>query len=202
MGYLAKQKVQYEDVYFIEPDMILIQAPKNEFKYMCKKCGANYNWETIHSCLRSACKDPLVPAVKVENFYTIQYTMTFDGKDNIVSEDHSGQVKGQDRNAWYVNKQVPRPRPDRLLDERHRRRARGQLQGRGLLGPTVRHRPGPRRSRAPPSRSHPSTSPSPPPTHVWPTQRHLHRLLEREPGHDRRRVPGLAREQPRPASGT
>jgi hypothetical protein len=29
MGYISKQKVQYEDVYYIEPDMILIQAPKD-----------------------------------------------------------------------------------------------------------------------------------------------------------------------------
>jgi len=97
MGYLTKQKVQYEDVYFIEPDMILIQAPKTEFKYQCKKCGSKYNWETVQSCIMPACKDILVAATTEENFYTIQYTKPFDGRDNIVAEDHSGQVKGQDR---------------------------------------------------------------------------------------------------------
>lgn len=97
MGYLSKQKVQYEDVYYIEPDMILIQAPKAEFKYQCKKCGSKYNWDAVQYCVMPACKDLLVPATTEENFYTIQYTKPFDGRDNIVAEDHSGQVKGQDR---------------------------------------------------------------------------------------------------------
>jgi hypothetical protein len=44
-----------------------------------------------------ACKDVLVTATTEENFYTIQYTSLFDGRDNIVAEDHSGQVKVQDR---------------------------------------------------------------------------------------------------------
>jgi ribosomal protein S27E len=97
MGYLAKQKVQGEEVYFIEPEMILIQAPKHEPKYECRKCGSKYNWETVRSCLKPACKDPLIPSIKEENFYTIQYTRPFDGKENIIAEDHSGQVKGQER---------------------------------------------------------------------------------------------------------
>lgn len=97
MGYLSKQKVQYEDVYYIEPDMILIQAPKTEFKYECKKCGSKYNWEHVQYCLMPACKDTLIAATSEENFYTIQYTKPFDGRDNIIAEDHSGQVKGQDR---------------------------------------------------------------------------------------------------------
>jgi hypothetical protein len=41
VGYLIKEKVQREEVYYIEPEMILIQAPKTEFKYQCKKCGSN-----------------------------------------------------------------------------------------------------------------------------------------------------------------
>jgi superfamily II DNA/RNA helicase len=97
MGYLSKQKVQYEDVYYIEPGMILIQSPKNEFKYQCKKCGSKYNWNSIQYCVKPACKDVLVTPTTEENFYTIQYTKPFDGRDNIVAEDHSGQVKGQDR---------------------------------------------------------------------------------------------------------
>jgi superfamily II DNA/RNA helicase len=97
MGYLAKQKVNREDVYFIEPDMILIQAPKQKHKYSCRKCGKRYNWEKVHSCLKVGCKDPLVPLIDEVNFYTIQYTRPFDGRENIVAEDHSGQVKGQER---------------------------------------------------------------------------------------------------------
>lgn len=97
MGYISKQKVQYEDVYFIEPDMILIQAPKLEFKYQCKKCGSKYNWESVNKCIMPACKDVLVTSQKVNNFYTIQYTKPFEGRDNIIAEDHSGQVKGKDR---------------------------------------------------------------------------------------------------------
>ena len=97
MGYLSKQKVQYEDVYYIEPDMILIQSPKTEFKYQCKKCGSKYNWDTVQYCVMPACKDLLAKATSEENFYTIQYTKPFKGRDNIIAEDHSGQVKGQDR---------------------------------------------------------------------------------------------------------
>ena len=97
MGYLSMQKVHHEDVYYIEPDMILIQAPKTEFKSQCKKCGSKYNWESVQYCIMPACKDVLVPATTEENFYTIQYTKPFDGRDNIIAEDHSGQVKGQDR---------------------------------------------------------------------------------------------------------
>ncbi len=97
MGYLAKQKVNREDVYFIEPDMILVETPKIKYKYSCRKCGARYNWEYMTSCLKANCKEPLIPAVEEENFYTIQYTRPFDGRDNIVSEDHSSQVNGQAR---------------------------------------------------------------------------------------------------------
>jgi superfamily II DNA/RNA helicase len=97
MGYLSKQKDQYEDVYYIEPDMILIQTPKSEFKYQCKKCGSKYNWDTVQYCIMPACKDVLVTATTEDNFYTIQYTKPFNGRDNIVAEDHSGQVKGQER---------------------------------------------------------------------------------------------------------
>lgn len=90
MGYLSKQKVQYEDVYFIEPDMILIQAPKSEFKYQCKKNrGSKYNWDSVKKCIMPACKDDLVPSKKENNFYTIQYTKPFEGRDNIIAEDHS-----------------------------------------------------------------------------------------------------------------
>ena len=63
----------------------------------CKKCGSKYNWNSIQYCVMPACKDVLVTATTEENFYTIQYTKPFDGRDNIVAEDHSGQVKGQDR---------------------------------------------------------------------------------------------------------
>jgi superfamily II DNA/RNA helicase len=97
MGYLAKQKINYEDVYFIEPDMILIQSPKSGYRYMCAKCGSKYNWTSINRCIKPACKAELVADVKQENFYTIQYTKPFNGKENIIAEDHSGQVKGQDR---------------------------------------------------------------------------------------------------------
>jgi len=97
MGSLAKQKVNREDVYFIEPDMILIQAPKFMHKYSCRKCGKKYNWEIVNSCLKATCKDTLIPAINEENFYTIQYTRPFVGSENIVAEDHSGQVSGQDR---------------------------------------------------------------------------------------------------------
>lgn len=96
-GYLIKQKVLYEDVFYLEPDLILIQSPKTDFKYACKKCGARYNWEVVQYCLKPACKDTLVPSVIEENFYTVQYKRPFIGKDTIVAEDHSGQVKGQDR---------------------------------------------------------------------------------------------------------
>jgi len=97
MGYLSKQRIQHEDVYYIEPDMILIQAPKKEFRQQCKKCGAKYNWEDVQHCIKAACKDILEPSKTINNFYTIQYTKPFDGRDNIIAEDHSGQVKGQDR---------------------------------------------------------------------------------------------------------
>jgi superfamily II DNA/RNA helicase len=97
IGYLAKQKINYEDVYFIEPDMILIQSPKSDYKYMCSKCGSKYNWSSVNSCIKPACKSPLVADIKQDNFYTIQYTRPFNGKENIIAEDHSGQVKGQDR---------------------------------------------------------------------------------------------------------
>jgi len=97
MGYLSKQRVQHEDVYYIEPDMILIQAPKKEFKHQCKKCGSKYNWEQVHYCIMPACKDVLESSKPIVNFYTIQYTKPFDGRDNIIAEDHSGQVKGQER---------------------------------------------------------------------------------------------------------
>lgn len=97
MGYISKQKEQYEDIYFIEPDMILIQAPKTEFRYQCKKCGSKYNWKSVQYCVMPVCKDVLVAATTEENFYSIQYTKPFDGRDNIIAEDHSGQVKGQDR---------------------------------------------------------------------------------------------------------
>lgn len=97
MGYLSKQRVQHEDVYYIEPDMILIQAPKKEFKHQCKKCGSKYNWEQVHYCIMPACKDVLESSKPIVNFYTIQYTKSFDGRDNIIAEDHSGQVKGQER---------------------------------------------------------------------------------------------------------
>jgi ribosomal protein S27E len=97
MGYLAKQKVNQEDAYFLEPEMILIRRPKEGFKQACRKCGRRYNWRQAHNCLRSACKDMLEPATVQTDFFTIQYTRPFNGKENIVSEDHSGQVGGQER---------------------------------------------------------------------------------------------------------
>jgi len=97
MGYLAKQKVNREDVYFLEPDMILVQTPKVKHKFSCLKCGARYNWNTVRKCLKTNCKDTLIPLVDEENFFTTQYKRPFDGRENIVAEDHSSLVKGQDR---------------------------------------------------------------------------------------------------------
>src|SRR5690606_34733852 len=51
----------------------------------------------VHYCIKPACKDILEPSKPIVNFYTIQYTKSFDGRDNIIAEDHSGQVRGQDR---------------------------------------------------------------------------------------------------------
>lgn len=97
IGYLVKGKVEREDVYYIEPDMILVRAPKNNHSGMCRKCGSLYTWDTVNNCIKSGCKDELIAVQKPENFYTVQYTLPFDGRDNIVAEDHSGQVKGKER---------------------------------------------------------------------------------------------------------
>ncbi|NJK97525.1 MAG: hypothetical protein HC905_23815, partial [Bacteroidales bacterium] len=97
MGYLTKQTIQHEDVYYIDPAMILIQAPQNEFRYQCMKCGSKYNWDSVRYCIMSGCKDELVAATTTQNFYTLQYTKPFSGRDIIIAEDHSGQVDGQDR---------------------------------------------------------------------------------------------------------
>ncbi|NJO91530.1 MAG: DUF1998 domain-containing protein [Chloroflexia bacterium] len=45
----------------------------------------------------SGCKDELVSATTTQNFYTLQYTKPFSGRDIIIAEDHSGQVDEQDR---------------------------------------------------------------------------------------------------------
>jgi superfamily II DNA or RNA helicase len=97
VGYIAKQKVEREDVYYLDHNIILVQVPANGFKYECKKCGSKYNWNTIQSCLKPACKDLLIAAQPTDNFYSKQYSQPFDGNDTIVSEDHSAQVKGQER---------------------------------------------------------------------------------------------------------
>jgi len=107
VGYLKKAKVQYEDVYYLEPDQLLVRSPKAGFKKQCKKCGSRYNWEQALNCLKPSCKEVLVAATPQENFYSIQYSKPFLGNDYIVSEDHSSQVKGQERkkkeNAFKKN---------------------------------------------------------------------------------------------------
>lgn len=97
VGYLAKQKIEREDVYYIDHNNILVQVPQNGFKQECKKCGTKYNWNSVNNCLKPACKDILIKAEPTNNFYSKQYSIPFDGNDTIVSEDHSAQVKGQER---------------------------------------------------------------------------------------------------------
>lgn len=97
IGYLSQYRAQHEDVYFIEPSMVLVKAPKEGFKYQCRKCGSKYNWSIVQSCLNASCRETLDAFVPTENFYSIEYTKAFDGTDNIIAADHSGQVKGKER---------------------------------------------------------------------------------------------------------
>lgn len=96
-GHLTSQRFKGHDIYYIDPLMILVKAPKAEFKRECKKCGSKYNWNEVNYCLKTTCKGELGLPVHVDNYYNYQYTLPFDGSENIVSEDHSGQVDGQTR---------------------------------------------------------------------------------------------------------
>lgn len=97
IGYITLQRFKGHDIYYLDPVMILVKAPKQEFKKECKKCGSKYNWNEVNYCLKSTCKGTLEEAKQEENYYYYQYTLPFDGSENIVSEDHSGQVDGQTR---------------------------------------------------------------------------------------------------------
>ncbi len=97
IGYVTLQRFKGHDIYYLDPVMILVKAPKQEFKQECKKCGTKYNWNEVNYCLKSTCKGTLGKAEQESNYYHYQYTLPFDGSENIVSEDHSGQVDGQTR---------------------------------------------------------------------------------------------------------
>jgi len=97
IGYLTCQKFKGSDIYYLQPEIILIRAPKSGFLQECRKCGSKYHWRKVEYCLRPGCREKLDPPHTGENFYYYQYSLPFNGNDNIVSEDHSSQVSGQDR---------------------------------------------------------------------------------------------------------
>ncbi len=97
IGYITSQKYKGNDIYYLQPEVLLIRAPDKEFRKECKKCGTKYNWSQVNYCLKATCKEELELPSHTENFYYDQYTLPFNGAENIVSEDHSGQVPGQVR---------------------------------------------------------------------------------------------------------
>jgi superfamily II DNA/RNA helicase len=97
LGYITSQKFKGNDIYFLQPEVLLVRAPVKEFKEECRKCGSKYNWNQVKYCLKATCKEELESPIHTDNFYFDQYTLPFKEAENIVSEDHSGQVPGQIR---------------------------------------------------------------------------------------------------------
>ena len=95
--YIQKQKYNGRDYFFLDPDAIMVQPLKNGFEKECPKCHSQYNWHTVDACLKNSCKNRLVDAVIRKDFYYQQYTLSAEGSEIIVADDHSAQVPGQER---------------------------------------------------------------------------------------------------------
>lgn len=96
VGYIVEHSCNYQKVYFLQYDQILIR-PTKQAKKECVQCKTKYNWKVGIHCLKSRCKGHLVPSMQEDNYYTRQFTTDLDHTQTIVSKDHSGQLNGQER---------------------------------------------------------------------------------------------------------
>jgi superfamily II DNA/RNA helicase len=95
--YLQKDTFNHKDLYYLDPQAIMVKAIEDKFKYECPQCHSQYNWREAKSCLKNKCSQELKEAEIKEDFYYLQYTQDVSGSEIIVSEDHSAQVSGQER---------------------------------------------------------------------------------------------------------
>jgi superfamily II DNA/RNA helicase len=95
--YILEDVLYHKKFYYLDPNSIMIKYIPDGYQLECSQCHSQYNWKAVHFCLKNRCKNELMPASKVQNFFSQQYTQDLDENVVIVAEDHSAQVEGQER---------------------------------------------------------------------------------------------------------
>lgn len=85
-------------IHVIDPDAVMLCIPEEGYTKICPKCRSMYSWKKLNHCIRLKCKQPLDidNQDQEEDYYTMQYKRAASGM-LIRTEDHSGQISGQQR---------------------------------------------------------------------------------------------------------
>lgn len=95
--YLKEDKYFGKEIYYLDPNAVMVHSIKQGYELECPKCHSQYNWKVVKSCLKNRCSNELIKAVPNRDFYYHQYTQDVNANLNIIADDHSAQVEGQER---------------------------------------------------------------------------------------------------------
>ena len=95
-GYIIKRKENYQDVYLIDPEAIMIKPSDREHLKQCPKCDSKYSYKHINHCINLKCKNPIEEFVIRTDYYYDKY-ISNEPIHLLKAEEHSGQVAGDKR---------------------------------------------------------------------------------------------------------
>lgn len=111
IGFLETHKV-YEfgtpfDIYAIPSSIITLQSDQAENHNLCPKCLTVHRFIKVDQCTGSTCRTRLDVRDVSENYFRKMYIMDLGEAARIRADEHSGQVKGEDRRKLEIKFKDP-----------------------------------------------------------------------------------------------
>ncbi|HMN15586.1 MAG TPA: helicase-related protein, partial [Bellilinea sp.] len=94
-------------LYMIPSEIILLRADPAETHLICPKCLTVHRFQKVRLCTGSTCRTQLEERDVHENYFRQMYTMPLRVAGRIKAEEHSGQVKGEDRRKIEIEFRDP-----------------------------------------------------------------------------------------------
>jgi superfamily II DNA or RNA helicase/very-short-patch-repair endonuclease len=111
MGFLHRHTVYDHNtpysLYMIPPEIITLRADPTETHLLCPKCLTVHRFRSVRLCTGSTCRTRLEERDVHENYFRQMYALSLQAAGRIKAEEHSGQVKGEDRRKIEIDFRDP-----------------------------------------------------------------------------------------------
>ena len=84
-------------LYMVNPEVLLLQVTDRAHHLACPKCGTVHHFQALKLCTGITCAGLKADVDLSDNYFRRQYTAPLEEAVMIVAEEHSGQVRGDDR---------------------------------------------------------------------------------------------------------